>query len=351
MFWLATHNSVGGRQDFLVLATLVSHRVPTFPKEAFQGGFFVKIRGRLSGLPKVRVSVLLALALSAVILTLVWTGGCQDSNPSSLTSSSAAGGTQLFMYAGAASKPPTEEIAALFEKTTGIRVETVFGGSGAVLSQMELAHEGDLYFPGSSDYMEKAKKKGDVLAETEAIVTYLVPAICVQKGNPHDIRTLKDLTRPGIKVAIANPETVCVGLYAVEIIEKNLSPEEKAAFKANLLNYTESCEKTATAVSLKQVDAVIGWSVFEHWSPDTIEAIPLPADQIPRVGYIPIAVASYTKDRATAQRFIDFVGGEPGQKIFTRYGYFANPEQAYTYIGEKKPVGGEYQLPADWVTK
>ena len=40
--------------------------------------------------------------------------------------------------------------------------------------------------------------------------------------------TLKDLTKEGVRVAIANPEMVCVGTYAVEIIEKNLTPEEKA---------------------------------------------------------------------------------------------------------------------------
>jgi molybdate transport system substrate-binding protein len=255
------------------------------------------------------------------------------------------------MYAGSASQPPAEEAIQLFEEKTGIKIEVTFGGSGKVLSEMKLAKQGDLYFPGSSDYMEKAKKDGDVIPDTQAIVTYLVPAINVQKGNPHNIQTLKDLTRPGIKVAIANPETVCVGLYAVEIIEMNFSPAEKEAFKANLLNYTESCEKTATAISLKQVDAVIGWSVFEHWDPEKIQTIPLAASQIPRVGYIPIAVASYTKKQAAAQQFIDFLVSKEGQAIFAKYGYFATPEEAIASIGEAKPVGGEYTLPADWVNK
>jgi molybdate transport system substrate-binding protein len=264
---------------------------------------------------------------------------------------SASGSETLLMYAGAASKPPTEEAIQLFKEKTGITIEVVFGGSGKVLSEMKLVKEGDLYFPGSSDYMEKAKKDGDVIADTEAIITYLVPAINVQAGNPHNIKTLKDLTRPGIKVAIANPETVCVGLYAVEIIEQNLTADEKAAFKANLLNYTESCEKTATAISLKQVDAVIGWSVFQDWDPETIQTIPLEASQIPRVGYIPIAVASYTKKQAAAQQFIDFLTSAEGQAIFAKYGYFATPDQAIAYIGQEKPVGGEYTLPADWVAK
>jgi molybdate transport system substrate-binding protein len=287
-----------------------------------------------------------ALALCVVVALglVLLLAGCSDSGPTS-------GSGSVLMYAGAASKPPTEEAIKSFEEKTGVKVEVVFGGSGTVLSQMKLAKEGDLYFPGSSDFMEKAKKDGDVIPETEAIITYLVPAINVQAGNPKMVQTLADLTQPGLKVAIADPETVCVGTYAVEIIEKNFSPQEKAAFRANLLNYTESCEKTATAVALKQVDAVLGWSVFQDWDPQAIQTIPLAASQIPRVGYIPIAVSSYTEQRDLAQQFVDFLTGEEGQAIFAKYGYFAAPQDAFSFIGEEKPVGGEYALPADWMNK
>jgi len=258
---------------------------------------------------------------------------------------------KLLIFAGAASQPPTEEAAALYEKKTGIKVGVVFGGSGYVLSQMKLTRQGDIYFPGSSDFMEIAKRDGDVISETEKIVVYLVPSINVQKGNPHNIRTLKDLTKPGLKVAIANPEGVCVGLYAVEIIEKELMNEEKKRFMNNLINYTGSCEKTATAISLKQADAVIGWSVFEHWDPKRIETVPLDPAKIPRVGYIPIAISTFTKDRNAAQRFIDFLKSDEGRAIFVKYHYFATPEEAFAYLGTKKPVGGEYVVPADWLKK
>jgi len=266
-------------------------------------------------------------------------------NPSLL----AAG--KLLAYVGAASRPPTEEAAKLYEQKTGVKVELVFGGSGYVLSQMKLAKQGDLYFPGSSDYMEKAKRDGDVFPDTEKPIVYLVPAINVQRGNPHNIRTLRDLTRPGLKVAIANPEGVCVGAYAVEIIEQEFSPGEKAAFRRNLVNYTESCEKTASAISLRMADAVIGWSVFEHWDAARIETVPLPKEQIPRIGYIPIAISKFTKDRAAAQAFIDFLTGPEGQAVYAKHHYFATAEDAAKWIGAGKPVGGEYQVPKEWIKK
>ena len=257
----------------------------------------------------------------------------------------------LLVYAGAASKPPTEEAAQLFETKTGVHVDLVFGGSGTVLSQMTLNKNGDLYFPGSSDFMEKAKSDGLVYGDTEQKIVYLVNAINVQKGNPKQIHSLRDLLKPGLKVAIANPETVCVGLYATEIIDRNFNLEEKAAFIGNLINYTESCDKTATAISLKTVDAVIGWSVFQYWDPDNIETIPLSASEISRIGYIPIAISTFTQQRDLAQQFIDFLCSDEGQEIFKKYHYFTSSDEAVKYIGEEKPVGGEYILQEGWISK
>lgn len=254
----------------------------------------------------------------------------------------------LLVFAGAASKPPLEELAQSFEKKTGQRVEVVFGGSGYVLSQMRIARRGDIYFPGSSDFMEVAKRQGAVLPETERRVVYLVPSINVQTGNPKGIHGLRDLLRPGIRVAIANPENVCVGTYAVEIVESAFTPEERAQFRANLLNYTESCEKTATAVSLKAVDAVLGWSVFQHWDPARIQTIPLPPERIRRIGYLPIVVSTFTKQREAAQRFVDFVTSPEGRAVFAKFHYFASPEEAIKWVGQPKPIGGEFVLPKTW---
>ncbi len=255
----------------------------------------------------------------------------------------------LLVFAGSASKPATEEAAKAFEKKSGIKVDLLFGGSGYVLSQMKLSHQGDLYFPGSSDYMQIAKAQGLVDPKSERIVVYLVPAINVPKGNPKHIHSLSDLAKPGIKVAIANPEGVCLGSYAVEILEKNFTPKQKAQFRKNLVGYTGSCAKTANAVALGQADAVIGWRVFEHWNPDRIETIPLKPNEIVRIGYIPIAISKFSSHPKLAQKFINFLTSAEGQKIFAKYHYFASPKEAEAYIGAKKPIGGVYHPPKEWL--
>ena len=268
-----------------------------------------------------------------------------------VTQTGQASSKRILIFAGAASKPATDEVVKIFHEKTGIPVDIVFGGSGFVLSQMKLTKKGDLYFPGSSDFMELAKKEGLVFSETEKIMVYLVPAINVQRGNPKRILSLKDLTRDGIRVAIANPEMVCVGTYAVEIIEKNLTPEEKEGFKKNLVNYTESCEKTAAVISLRAVDAVIGWSVFQYWDPDRIETVYLKPEEIPRIGYIPIAISRFTQDRVLAQKFIDFLLSPKGKSVFRKHHYLMDTQEARRFAKPDTPIGGEYSLPEEWRTK
>jgi len=295
--------------------------------------------------------MMIVVVVMSTALLLVCGCSSGQKSYSAMPGSGTLTGKHLMVFAGSASQPPMELAAKAFEQKTGVKVDTVFGGSGYVLSQMKLDKKGDLYFPGSSDFMEIAKRDGVVYPETEQKIVYLVNSINVKKGNPKNIQTLQDLTKPGIKVVIANPECVCVGLYTVEIIEKTFTPEEKQAFRNNTLNYAESCEKTATAVSFNTVDAVIGWSVFQYWDPGKIETIKLKPSETMRIGYIPIAISKYTGNRQLAQQFIDFLQSEEGKNIFKKYQYFMTPAEAMSYIGEDRPVGGEYILPKEWVKK
>jgi molybdate transport system substrate-binding protein len=254
----------------------------------------------------------------------------------------------LLIFAGAASKPPTEEAARTFGQKAKVQVRVTFGGSGFVLSQMKLSRMGDVYFPGSSDFMEKAKREKLVFPETGRIISYLVPAINVQKGNPRNIRSLRDLLNPGLRLAIADPEGVCVGTYAVEVVEKNLRGDERERFRKNLVTTVESCEKTANIISLKGVDAVVGWRVFQHWDPERIETILLKPEEIPRIGYIPAAVSAFTRNRELAEDFIRFLTQTDGKEIFRKHGYLMDVGEARKYALPETPVGGEYVLPGSW---
>jgi len=247
-------------------------------------------------------------------------------------------------FCGSASKPAIEEAAQAFTQKTGMKVYLNFGGSGTVLSQMKIAKEGDLYIPGSPDYMVIAERDRVVDAGTAKIIAYLVPAIIVQPGNPKNIRTLSDLANRGVKVGIGNPESVCVGLYAFEILERSNLLE---AVGKNVVTYAESCDKTATLIALKSVDAIIGWDVFPTWNPGTMDAVFLKPEQIPRLAHIPVAVSTFSRDRENARKFMDFLVSTEGKKIFTKWGYSSTENEARKFAPNAQ-IGGEYKLPPNY---
>jgi molybdate transport system substrate-binding protein len=251
---------------------------------------------------------------------------------------------RITAFCGSASKPAMEEAATQFEQKTGIRVDLHFSGSGTVLSQMKIARRGDLYIPGSPDYMSKAIREGVVDPESITIIAYLIIAIDVQRGNPKNIQTLADLARPGIRVGIGNPEAVCVGLYAVEVLERNRLLKQ---VQDNIITHAPNCSATASLVAMQKVDAVIGWRVFSEWNPDKIEAVLLKPQEVPRLAYIPAALSTYSLDKEGAQQFIDFLISAEGQKIFKKWGYIATEQEARAFAPHAE-IGGEYRLPVDY---
>lgn len=272
------------------------------------------------------------VVLLSVVMVLIATNGCSAEKVKSIT-----------VFCGSASKPAMDEAAQVFTEETGITVYLNYSGSGTMLSQMKVSESGDLYIPGSPDYMTMAIEDGVVEPDTIVIISYLVPAILVQAGNPLNIRGLADLARPGIEVGIGNPEAVCVGLYAVEILEYNGLLEQ---VKPNIKTHAKSCSDTASLIALESVDAIIGWRVFSEWH-DTIDVVYLEPEQIPRLSYIPGAVSTYAEDKESAREFLDFLMSARGQDIFKKHGYLATEEQAREYAPYAE-IGGEYRLPDDY---
>ncbi len=253
----------------------------------------------------------------------------------------------LTVLCGSASKPPMQRIAKEYQAATGVSVELVYGGSGTLLSQLQLAERGDIYLPGSPDFMELAEDLGQVVPSSEAIVAFLVPALIVPEGNPAGIQDLAGLARPGVRVGIGNPETVCLGLYGVELLEHNGLLD---AVLPNVVTFGASCSKTADLAAMGSVDVILGWRVFEAWNPGRMDLVMLQDGQAPRVSIIPIAITTHARDPARAQGFIDFVLSPAGRQAYADAGYLTDREQALA-LAPGAVIGGRYQLPLDYLER
>jgi molybdate transport system substrate-binding protein len=262
-----------------------------------------------------------ALTTSAGILLAVFTMLCPGASVTAAdsvadkTPATPLRGARITVFAGAASQPATSEAAKLFTEQTGIKVECSFGGSGAVLNQIRVEHYGDLYIPGSDDYMDKAEKEGLVDLGTRRTLCRLQPVICVPKGNPKRIKGLQDLTRPGLRLAIGDPKSVCLGSIAKAALEK---AGIYAEVSKQIVTFASDCQQVASLIRLDEVDAAIGYDVFQRQSPDLMDSVPLEGAAAVTV---PAGVVSFSKQKDLAQRFADYLAGPQGREVFARHGY------------------------------
>jgi molybdate transport system substrate-binding protein len=251
---------------------------------------------------------------------------------------------EIVFFCGSAVKVPMDEIIGNYQAEKGVKISVIYGGSGGLLSQMELSKRGDVYLAGSPDFIAIGERKKLLIKGTDKLVAYLVPAIIVPKGNPKNILALEDLANKGLRIGIGNPETVCLGLYGIELLNANKLMDKVLP---NVVVFAKSCEDTAMLAVLQKVDVILGWDVFESWNPKEVEWIKINKNKIPRLAYIPLALSVFVKDKAMALDFIEYVLSLRGMNVFKKWGYYTNLNEAKKHAPKAK-VGGEYKLPEEY---
>jgi molybdate transport system substrate-binding protein len=239
----------------------------------------------------------------------------------------------LMVLCGAALRSPMEDIIQLFQQKSGKKVYVTYGAVPFLMTQIFLAKKGDIIIAPSPDMMGRARARNLVKNETIRSFAFMAPSIAVQKGNPKSIEGLSDLARPGVRLAIANPEATFVGELSVEIFENNLSQKVKLALRKNIVTHAEDFSKLAAYLLLRQVDAIIGFHFLGGQYPDKIDIVKLNLKEIPRIGCAQAAVLVHNRAGNAARQFVEFLNSPEARDIIKKHHYFASKEDAFAWIG------------------
>ncbi len=228
----------------------------------------------------------------------------------------------LRLYCGAGLRPAVAELVETFTALTGAEVETDYAGSGMQVSRMKLRRDADLFMPGDVWYLEQVEKDG--LVARKVMVACLVPVIVVQKGNPKGIRALADLTRPGIRLALGNPEACQIGRSCEVIFARN--GIDRAAIRSNLAFGGVTVNELGLQVKMGAADAAIVWDAIAAYYADSVDVVPIPPEQN-EISHVAIGLLKSSRNSELAERFMQFLVGDTGRAIFHRHHYLTSPPQ------------------------
>lgn len=230
----------------------------------------------------------------------------------------AAGKTakSIFVYCAAGMRKPIESLSKEFEAQKGVKVEITYDGTNKLLGQIKLTRKGDIYIAGDADYIEMARK--DSLVSESKTVCWFIPVIMVKKGNPLKIKSLADLTKPGVKLGQGDDKAAAVGRLMPKILA--LNGVDSASWAKNVAMVTPTVNELGIAIKLGTIDATVVWTAIANYYKDVADqiSIPLEKNMTPEVG---AAVLKFSKNTGPASQYLEFLTSEYARKALKDDGY------------------------------
>jgi len=227
------------------------------------------------------------------------------------------GEKKISVGAGAGLKSVLDPLSKIFTRKTGIQVEHSYLCSGTLLSNMQLTKTGDVMVPGSQYYLDIAIEKGLIDPNAVSIAGFMIPVIAVQKGNPLNIKTIEDLTKPGLRVGIGEPDALAVGRLTERML-KDLGLYEDVM--KNVVLTGGSATKLIIPLAIGNLDAEINWRAVTRQFQEKVDTILIDPNKL-KYSIAPIGITTFTKEKELAKEYLDFVVSDEGRALFSQHGY------------------------------
>jgi molybdate transport system substrate-binding protein len=251
-------------------------------------------------MPSIRV-VSLASAVAMAVSGVVAAGGAARSQESG----------RLAVFAAASL---TEAFPALNPQP-----RYSFAGSDQLATQIQLGASVDVFAAASPKYPELLFQKGLVEKPIPFATNTLV--LIVPKSNPAGIRSVADLTKPGVRIVVGAP-AVPVGAYT-QIVLKNLGIGDQVG--ANVVSRETDVKGVVGKVALGEADAGFVYVTDARPVRGKVLAIAIRESAQPHVVY-EVAVLKNARHPVAAHRFVTQLIRKPAQDTLVRYGFGRRPK-------------------------
>lgn len=231
---------------------------------------------------------------------------------------------ELLIYCGITMIKPMREISDIVENKMSCTVKIIKGGSGNLLRAIEINQVGDLYLPGSENYMDTCMEKE--LVKKAVCVGYNRAVMVVKEGNPLNIKPGDPacFTNSTYSISFADNNSGSIGREATSIFQKRGVLKEAIG---NAPLFTTDSKDITKAVASGNADLGINWLATTMWPENTktIDALNID-DKYTSSKRLMLGKLRYSQCPDAADLFIQYAGSPQGQAIFRKYGFLLEKE-------------------------
>jgi molybdenum ABC transporter molybdate-binding protein len=220
---------------------------------------------------------------------------------------------ELTVYAGSMLRPAIEETLIGFEEREGVRISRTYNGCGILVAQMKAGQHPDAYFACDVEFMKQMQE----LFPNPVNVSENELVILVHKGNPQNIASLKDLTKPGLRVGIGHEKQCAMGWITQKTFDES---GLKTQLMQNVTVQTPTGDMLVNQLRTGSLDAAVAYLSNAAGAADFLDAVQIQG--IPcAVAVQPWAVSEETRYPLLAGRLFDRIRSAESQEIFAAEGF------------------------------
>ncbi len=167
---------------------------------------------------------------------------------------------QLTFFVGSVNRRALDPVIREFEEREGVSVNTVYNGCGILTAQMRSIRDNqasgfpDSYMACDVYYLDTVKdwfQDAVNVSDTDIVIV-------VQSGNPKGIKSLADLAKPGVRVALGQPDQCTIGVLSRRLLQGE-GLYQKMLDGGNIVTQTATSAMLVPAITNKSADAVLAY--------------------------------------------------------------------------------------------
>jgi molybdate transport system substrate-binding protein len=265
-----------------------------------------------------RRSIRAIAATGASLVAALALAGCGGSSGGSAASGGGSGSSSANALHGSvnvlAAASLTEAFTTLgkqFERAhPGVKVVLDFGPSSGLAEQIAQGAPADVFASASTKNMDQVVSAGDARNPTAFVRN--VMEVAVPPGNPARVTSVRDLARPGVKVALCQPQVPCGATAAKVFANGNLTVRP--------VTQEVDVKSVLSKVELGEVDAGVVYVTDVRAAGAKVKGIPIAPDVNASTTY-PIAALAKAPNQPAAAAFVRYVLSAAGQRVLTADGF------------------------------